>query len=91
MSAPLRRTDIPHRPFVMQTYIFHLIRSGKPEPDILSVTVSGDHRARELAGEILGRSPHNLAVEVWFDGASAFALLAEEPKEFCGDASSPLR
>lgn len=60
----------------MQTYIFHLTRANQPEPEILSVTVSGDHRARELAGEILGRSPDHLAIEVWFDGVPAFALAA---------------
>ncbi|WGM40915.1 hypothetical protein [Caulobacter sp. NIBR1757] len=58
----------------MQTYLFHLTRAGEPEPDVLSVTVSGDARARELAGEILGRSPDHLAVEVWFDGLPVFGL-----------------
>ena len=62
----------------MQTYIFHLTRTGQPEPDVLSVTVSGDRRARELAGEILGRSPDHLAIEVWFEGLPAFAVSAGE-------------
>lgn len=62
----------------MQTYIFHLTRAGAPEPDILSVTVSGDARARELAGEILRRDPDHLAIEVWFEGLPVFGLPATD-------------
>jgi hypothetical protein len=63
----------------MQTYIFQLSRAGQPEPDILSVTVSGDIRARELAGEILRRSPDHLTIVAGSDGEPAFQLPGELP------------
>ena len=62
----------------MKTYVFHLSRAGQPEPDVLSVVVSGERRARELAGEILRRSPDHLAVAAWTDGAPAFQVRAAD-------------
>jgi hypothetical protein len=58
----------------MQTFIFHLSRTGQSEPDVLSVTVSGGDRARELAGEILRRSPDHMAIAAWADGLPVFQL-----------------
>ncbi len=58
----------------MQTFIFQLTRASQAEPDVLSVTVSGDGRARELAGEILRRSPDHLAIAAWADGVALFQL-----------------
>jgi hypothetical protein len=62
----------------MRTYVFHLSRAGQPEPDVLSVVVSGERRARALAAEILGRSPEHLAIAAWADDAPAFRLSAAD-------------
>lgn len=62
----------------MQAYIFHLSRAGQPEPDVLSVVVSGERRARELAGEILRRSPDHLAIAASTEGVPAFQLTADK-------------
>ncbi|MCE3289557.1 MAG: hypothetical protein K0R83_1569 [Caulobacter sp.] len=58
----------------MKTYAFHLSRAGQPEPDVLSIVVSGERRARELAAEILRRSPDHLAIAAWTDGEPAFRI-----------------
>ena len=58
----------------MKAYVFHLSRAGQSEPDVLSVAVSGERRARELAAEILRRSPDHLAIAAWTDGEPAFRI-----------------
>lgn len=58
----------------MQAYVFHLSRAGRPEPDVLSVVVSCERRARELAGEILRRSPDHLSIDAWADDQPVFRL-----------------
>ena len=62
----------------MRTYVFHLSRAGQPEPDVLSVVVSGERRARGLAAEILARSPDHLAIAAWTGGAPAFQVRADD-------------
>jgi hypothetical protein len=49
----------------MKTYVLYVHDDRYTVPTMDTVTVSGDERARELAGQRLASSPHYHAVELW--------------------------
>jgi hypothetical protein len=51
----------------MKTYILYLHDDRYSVPTMDSITVGGDERAIELAGERLASSPHYFAAELWED------------------------
>jgi hypothetical protein len=49
----------------MKTYVLYIHDDRYAVPTLDTITVGGDERARELAGERLASSPHYYAADLW--------------------------
>ncbi|HYE44955.1 MAG TPA: hypothetical protein VEA44_04185 [Caulobacter sp.] len=74
----------------MQSYILHLTRAGADEPEVVSITVGRESRARELALELLGRWPDAASIKAWLDGVPVFELTAAPSEPSAGSPGSSL-
>jgi len=63
----------------MKTYILYVHDDRYTVPTMDSLTVDGDERAMELAGERLASSPHYYAAELW-DGDRMVQRLGQPSK-----------
>jgi len=58
----------------MRTYTFYFADRLSPVQSFDIVECEDDEEALERAGELLGREPERLAVEVWFGAEQLFAF-----------------
>jgi len=58
----------------MRTYTFYFADRWSPVQSFDILECEDDAEARERAGELLGREPERLAVEVWVGAEQLFAF-----------------